>query len=493
MKAKRIFAFLLASLMLSGSLAACSEAGTTEETTASTDAAVTTPEETTEPAETRIDPGLPAEMNMDGYTITFFGKNVEGVYVEEETGDAVNDAVFLRNLNLSEQYNFNVELIPAGNQEYAATEAKQTIQAGDDAYQVLLDGGNRYVEFIQAGLLYDLNTLKYQNFDQPWWYKYLNEGLSIKNKLYMTASSFMLTTKRELMGTVINRTLAENNNVDISELYQTARDGKWTIDKFAELTKLGNSDLNGDGKRDYLDQWGLQIQAYCGYSLALGCGFRIAEKDDQDIPYITVGTENNINLWDTLVNSMFTDKNSVLITQNIGTSNVWSTATEMWKGGQVLVTVNSPNGSWRDVEFDPILLPSPKYTEEQEEYYHTGSSWNTPLLAVPVTVEQPENVSFILEAMSYSSYYDVYPIFYETYLETKLLRDKESVEMLEIIQNTPYFDIGAVFNWGDYLSRTYDVTKTGTNNLATIDRKVKAPTEKAIQKFLDTIEKNAQQ
>ena len=44
MKAKRIFAFLLASLMLTGSLAACSESGTNEDTTASTDAAVTTPE-----------------------------------------------------------------------------------------------------------------------------------------------------------------------------------------------------------------------------------------------------------------------------------------------------------------------------------------------------------------------------------------------------------------------------------------------------------------
>lgn len=433
-------------------------------------------------------------MNMDGYTVTFFGKIVDGVYAEEETGDAVNDAVFLRNLSLNEQYNFNVEFIAAGNQEYAATEAKQTVQAGDDAYQVLMDGGNRYVEFIQAGLLYDLNTLKYQNFEQPWWYKYLNEGLSIKDKLYMTASSFMLKTKQELYGTVVNRTLAENNGVDISELYQTARNGKWTIDKFAELTKLGNDDLNGDGKRDHNDQWGLQMQAYCGYSLAVGCGFRIAEKDDADLPFITVGTERNINLWDTLVNSMFSDKNSVLITQNIaGVASVWTAASDMWKAGQVLVTVGNPAASWREVEFDPVLLPSPKYDEEQAEYYHTGSSWNTPLLSVPVTVQDPEKVSFVLEAMSYSSYYDVLPTFYENYLQTKLLRDKESVEMLEIIQSTPYFDIGAVFNWGEYLSRTYDVVKSGVNNLATIDAKLKAPTEKAIQKFLDTIEKNAQQ
>lgn len=494
MKAKRLFAFLLASLMLTGSLAACSESGTNEDTTASTDAAVTTPAETTEPEETRIDPGLPAGMKMDGYTITFFGKIVDGVYVEEETGDIVNDAVFRRNLALNEEYDFNVEFIAAGNQEYAATEAKQTVQAGDDAYQVLMDGGNRYVEFIQAGLLYDLNNLKYQNFEQPWWYKYLNEGLSIKNKLYMTASSFMLTTKQQLYGTVINREIAEDNGVDMSELYQIARDGKWTIDKFAELTKLGNADLNGDGKRDQNDQWGLQMQAYCGYSLAVGCGFRIAEKNAEDIPEITAGTERSINLWDTLVNSMFSDKSSVLITQEIaGVASVWTAASEMWKGGQVLVTVGNPAASWRELEYDYSLLPSPKFDEEQAEYYSTGSSWNTPLLAVPVTTVEPEKVSFILEAMSYTSYYDVLPVFYENYLQTKLLRDRESVEMLEIIQNSPYFDIGAVFNWGDYLSYTYTITRTGVNNLATIDAKLKNPTNKLIEKFISTIEKNSQQ
>ena len=66
-------------------------------------------------------------------------------------------------------------------------------------------------------------------------------------------------------------------------------------------------------------------------------------------------------------------------------------------------------------------------------------------------------------------------------------------EMLEIIQSTPYFDIGAVFNWGEYLSKTYDVVRSGNNNLATIDAKLKNPTNKVIEKFLNTIEKNAQQ
>jgi hypothetical protein len=310
----------------------------------------------------------------------------------------------------------------------------------------------------------------------------------------MTASSFMLTTKQQLYGTVINRNLAEDHGVDISELYQLARDGKWTIDKFAELTKLGNNDLNGDGKRDQDDQWGLQVESYAGYVLALGCGFRIAEKDQEDIPSITAGSEQNINIWDTLTNSIFSDKNCVLITQAIQkVENVWTTASEIHKSGRVMVAIGYPSNSWRDREHDPVLLPSPKYTDEQTEYYHTGSIWNTPLLAVPVTVVEPDNVSFILEAMSYTSYYDVLPIFYDNYLQTKLLRDEESVEMLEIIQSSPYFDIGGVFNWGGYVDQVCGITQSGANNLATIDARLHKSAQSYIDQLLITIEKNEQQ
>lgn len=488
----RILTLLLAAVIAGGTLTACAKEGGTQQDTSApvSDADTSAPDAETEPAETRIDPGLP-EMDLDGYTITFFGKTVDGIYAEEETGDRVNDAVFDRNRALNEKYNFEVELISATNQEYAITEGFQTVQSGDDAYQVLMDGGNRYVQFIQAGLMYDLNTLKYQDFEQPWWYKYLNEGLSINQKLYMTASAFMLSTKSQLYGTVVNRKLAEDNNVDIAQLYQWGRDGAWTLDRFAELTKLGNDDLNGDGVRDYNDQWGLQVEAYCGYSLAVGCGFRIADKDENDVPHISAGTEAAINTWDKLCSSIFADKTSVLITQNItGVTSTWTTAGEMWKSGRVLVTVGSPSNSWRDIEFDYCVLPSPKYTEEQDQYYHTGSSWNTPLLGVPVTVADPEKVSFILEAMAYSSYYDVLPEFYENYLQTRLMRDKESVEMLEIIQSTPYFDIGAVFNWGSYLDQTYTMTKSGTNNMATFHAKAEKAANAVITKMLNQIEKN---
>jgi hypothetical protein len=53
-----------------------------------------------------------------------------------------------------------------------------------------------------------------------------------------------------------------------------------------------------------------------------------------------------------------------------------------------------------------------------------------------------EAVSTVLEHMSYISYYDVYPIFYDTIILGKSARDEQSKQMLERIFRTRLYDPG---------------------------------------------------
>ena len=48
----------------------------------------------------------------------------------------------------------------------------------------------------------------------------------------------------------------------------------------------------------------------------------------------------------------------------------------------------------------------------------------------------------IIEALSWESYYSVYPIFYETILLNRAAKDEESKEMLKIIFSTRSYDPG---------------------------------------------------
>ena len=106
---KMITALLLASMLLS--LAAC---GGTKEADTGTDTTTDTTVQGESETETETtDPlaGLDV-IDMEGYTFRQLIRNddlyVADMIAEEQTGEVVNDAVFRRNTEVEERYNFNV-------------------------------------------------------------------------------------------------------------------------------------------------------------------------------------------------------------------------------------------------------------------------------------------------------------------------------------------------------------------------------------------------
>ena len=200
----------------------------------------------------------------------------EGVYAEELTGDAVNDAVFERNSRIEEKYDFKIVLYEVPDQ-HPYTVMHTMVLAADDTADMVLDGG----QFI-AGSISDyvnLYSLQYFNFENPWWNGRFNEGISIGGGLYFTLGAYMLTAKQNLFGVIFNRDIAENYNLDVNALYDAGRNGTWTLDMmYGYAAAVGSADLNGDGTLDYTDLWGVYGEAYSGWTLSLGAGFSCAKK-----------------------------------------------------------------------------------------------------------------------------------------------------------------------------------------------------------------------
>lgn len=475
---------LLAALLLTGSLAACTGS---EEQESDTAAPVDTnaPETMDGSEDPRLPSGLPETMDLNGYTITFYGRDTDGVYAEEETGDIINDEVFQRNIRLNEQYNFDIrEIIPtviSGN----SAEIQSVVLAGEDAYQVIIDGPYHFYNYMNSGLLLDLQTMQYQDLSQPWWAWQLNEGLSVNGKYLVACNSFMLESRLWLYNPFVNIDLLEANGMKMADYYQMAREGTWTLDEFIEMIQKGSVDLNGDGIRDHRDRWPLVCEDFAGYALALGCGYRIADKDENDRPVITAATESNINLLDRLVDEIFSDQNIYLCVRNIkDVDSIWTEQQRMMQDDRIIVQIGNMTNDWRSYEINYGILPMPKLTAEQEYYYHTGSCYNMGVMAVPVSVQNPDDVSFILEAMAYDSYYGLLPKFYQKNLETKMARDEDSVEMLRIIHDSMVMDLGASYNWGDYLNKLYSIVNQGKNDMVTHHASHAASVEKKIADFV---------
>jgi hypothetical protein len=147
----------------------------------------------------------------------------------------------------------------------------------------------------------------------------------------------------------------------------------------------------------------------------------------------------------------------------------------------------------RDMEESYGILPIPKYDESQENYSSLVWVHHECTLGIPEAVTDKEMVSIVLEHLSYLSYYDVYPIFYDTVLMGRSTRDEQSRDMLEIIFQTrsfdpgQYWDLGSGLHGGDGYLR---LAATKNTNIASIwakwEKAVNANFEK-INEFVDEL------
>ena len=250
------------------------------------------------------------------------------------------------------------------------------------------------------------------------------------------------------------------------------------------------SDLNGDGAYDTNDLWGLLGENYVTWTMALGAGFRCAEKDADDIPSVTFNSESNHSVMDKVIR-LAGNRDTALFAQRMtGVDDVWSTLGQLSNmSGRWLFRIGALGNGLREMEDDYGVLPSPKYDENQRHYYHDASLGNSPASAVPISASDAEVSAFLMEAMSYESFCRVLPVFYQNYLETKLVRDEDSVEMLRIVHNSLYYDIGALYNWGDMRMIIENMSDGSENTLATkyasIAKMVQKQMEKTVKKVME--------
>ena len=190
-------------------------------------------------------------------------------------------------------------------------------------------------------------------------------------------------------------------------------------------TKVGTRDLNGDGKMDSDDAWGYVARSNDVLpGFWVGGGVTAAEKDSEDLPYNTMGSERFMTVIDKIFdiihgNGIYYD----------------SFGTPMFVNGNVIfndITLHQLQ-NLRTMDTDFGILPYPKLDEKQEKYYMRlgGNTLFCTLKAA--SKEDLERTSVILEAMACESLKTCVPAYYDLMLKTKLARDVESEEIIDYI------------------------------------------------------------
>ncbi len=476
---KTLSSALLAACILAGALISC---GSDTTTTTPNDSALAN-DTTAAVTEAAAQPEIPsadyggAEVRLQGFQVYY----APTLYTEEENGDLYNDALYQRIAKTEEYLNIDITFDDSIGVGDVATVVQNSVAAADDAIQLVLSHdmtGNS--KLVSQNLCYDMMEIESVDLNRDYWKLSAYDMLAVDGHIYLTKPAFIIPSVGCF--TFNKAMMAE---FDIEEPYQDVLDGKWTLDKMAEMSKIVTKDVNGDGQMDDKDQYGF----VCGSDWQLNAfifslGASVTDLDDNGKIVLSLNTPHAMDVYTKLHDFL----------NNSG---------DAWLGGGIdmksnrclfaQVTTKSLD-NLRDCEVEYGIVPYPKWDEAQERYngYDISS-----FISIPSSVADPEMCGQTLEMLNFYSRELVLPTYYNVSLNTKSVRDEESIQMLDLIFNDIYCDAGRTYFGLDnsnmfnlVYSVSHYVYKNKSGDLASLYAKNEKGAQKCIDKFYDAVASN---
>ncbi len=441
---KHLTSALLAVILLA-SLASCGDtsAATTTDTAADTAAAVT------ESAEPSLLDDL-GEKDLGGMVYTVFDCNAHSAIQanipgEEMNGEVINDALLTRDLYLEERYNCEIEYI----QQNDINKLKSMVTAGDDEWQMIIATMVSLNSQATGGYLADMCAMPYLEMDQNWWNPLMYENMRLHGAMYFTASDIAPGVYKMPGCMFLNLKLYTDYDYDF-DIFQSVIDGKWTIEQLRTMTRGMDNDLNMD------NSWNVDDDFF---------GFAMQKNSSEASQIMLVGAGvqfSHINTaGDNITCDLMSDSHAVQVIE--GVSDLFKTinlgadgdingfSNILFEGDRALFFMHKLESAavhLRDMKSDYLILPAPKWDENQESYYSFLSPWGSCFIALPQTVAGNENYGFLTEALARYSREVVRPVAYDLVYKEKDSRDERSAQVLDILLDSTYIDFASLYDFG---------------------------------------------
>lgn len=446
----------------------------------------------------RILPELP-KADFEGYIFKILGNSEQyhahwysrDLYASEENGDAINDAIYARNIKTEETYNIKIDVSYASDPIAAA---KKNIMSGGGVYDLLsiqLEGTGRTLA--QNGLLYDWNKAVYIDLDKPWWDQNAREHLSIGGKLFMMMGDMTVVDKDAVFIYLFNKDVIQN--LMLENPYELVKSDKWTVDKLYEMSKSATFDIDGDGDIDDNDRFGNLTENNSYYESVLAAGEPFARKDKDDLPYLDILNPRliqSVEKWITL----HLDKSATMVANDYGNlypgDLIWDKQLDMLCTRQALFLFTGMNRvtMLRAMECNFGIIPMPKLDGQQKNFSNPLHTWCATTLSIPNTGGETETdrSAVIIEALNAESYYTLKPAYYDVSLKTKLARDDESSEMMDLIFANRTYDLGKIYNWGGIYETVKSLADSKKTDYISAVEKKADKMQSAIEQTIESFE-----
>nr|MBQ4318152.1 hypothetical protein [Clostridia bacterium] len=430
----------------------------------------------TEPAE-YTNPGLDfngrdftaLDYNTDDYF--WHAATYSDIFAPEENGDPINDAQFKRNTKVEEELNVKLKIhgVSGVNRNVNGPEFQKLVLAGEDVIDIgFMFLGEAKKVMAEPSMSVDLYTVPTLDLSASWWHDNFIEEYTIYDRLHLVTGDISLYNTFSPLLYFYSKTLAEDYS--LGNLYEIARDGKWTNDVMIEMSKKVASDLDGNGVMDENDRYGIALQDAIILSYAASSNVRFVDKDENGDIVPVLNNEKTISFLEKMIPfiSDYDVCNNTRAFQKKFTNVFYELHIPAFKDDRILFNFNQLLITFelRAMDTDFGILPTPKYDEAQEEYLSDISSSWCSVVMIPATNTDLSFTGYVLDSLGYYSQQYVTPAFIEMTVLDKAIRDDESAEMLEIVLDSGVYDMGKVFDWGKISSSLTNLVTAKSTDFA---------------------------
>ena len=434
---KKNIAILLLCAML---LCACGGQSTTESESTVDTATITETVDTT-PPETERTPAIPESITFGGRDVTILSGTYNDycyLFREESTGEVLNDAI--RQMQADTEERLDIKLTEYG-ELYVANANELAIQltaSGDASYAVMNQLDRFAIELMIGGYLRPLEDAPLCDLTAPWWNPHIREKLSLGGETYYATSAANLLMSVDTTAMYMNTRLAAEAGIETTTLYQTVREGRWTYDLLEGYLENAAVDVNGDGKMDEGDRYGMHCydQNIFATSCITAAGLDSLSKDENDRLIVSWGGEAYMNAMEKAYELFHSP--SVYMEDERHTATIFTEGRSLFMHGFFLAV-----DTLEEMEDDYAVLPIPKTSETQDSYL--CANYDVMMFVMPRFVTDTELYGAVTEWLSYEGLSHVRDAYVETTLKYKKARDSETAEMVQLCLDASQVDLGSMY------------------------------------------------
>ena len=389
---------------------------------------------------------IPDDLKFEGQTVRIlYWSDVPNLefFVEDQSGEAVNDAIYKRNAKVQEQFGVTLDYTGTpgnyNNQSAFVNACVNSTQSGADAHDIFCGYTMTGATLMVQGVTQDMTDYSIMEFDKPWWPKSLISKATVNGGIYFASGDISTNFIHMMYLVMFNKELlSEVHSMNAEELYGYAYDGKWTLDKFIELGSNVYRDQDGDSTASEGDRYGVVVTNvhFDPFYSASGLDTVVVDGDGNLVLSPDLFSQKTVDLLEKLCNLLHTSGDAYI-----------AKSEPLFAAGQALFIVDRPyiiTRSLTNTDFSFGILPMPKYDENQEEY-RTCLGFGYTMYNISSAAPSPEAAAATLELMAYQSYLNVTPALFEESMKLRYADQSDDAFMFDIIRDGVDIDIARLF------------------------------------------------